>query len=35
MMWPVVFALSSPASQRMALAQSAGRIGCLVIVRCA
>src|SRR5690606_21810667 len=30
---PVVRALSSPASQQMALAQSAGMIGCCVIVR--
>ena len=33
--WPVVLALWSPASQQIAFAQSAGRIGRRVIVRCA
>ena len=33
MTWPVVFALASPASQQIALAQSCGRIGRRVIVR--
>ena len=35
MTWPVVFALASPASQQIALAQSCGRIGRRVIVRLA
>jgi alkanesulfonate monooxygenase SsuD/methylene tetrahydromethanopterin reductase-like flavin-dependent oxidoreductase (luciferase family) len=35
MTWPVVLLLSSPASQQMAAAQSDGRMGCRVIVRCA
>jgi len=34
-MWPVVSPLCSPASHRMAFAQSCGRMGRLVSVRCA